>query len=140
VNHRLQLTGSVRIPGRGQIVVGILLLGAVLALRLFWIESRTIGEQCLMPEAPFGCLLRSGVILLFHYHLFSVVTLACAAMAWYREEARWATAAVLAGVVGMVLYNTVPSSVGFLAGLLWLAGHPSPGPGASDRCSRPVVR
>jgi hypothetical protein len=97
-----------------------------LALVLGWllryqvIEPRSMGQMCGGIGTPWWCPLRTGLIKAHEWYVYGGVAILCAAMAWWRNDARWAVAGFACAGVGLVVYNTELAAVGLLLALLKL--------------------
>jgi hypothetical protein len=123
--------------GEARIVAGLLLAlaGALLA---FWarqalIEPDAIGAACADATAPWWCVPRHGLVMLFHLRLLGGAALALSVLAagaamLGRAHRDLAFAALACAGAGLVLYNaSLSAPAALLAGLLLAGRHQRPG-------------
>jgi len=106
------------VPGLSALAVG-LALG--FALRYLVIEPRQIGQLCGGVGIPWWCAPRAGLIKAHEWFAYGVGAGLCAAIAWWRDDRRWAAAALACAGLGLVLYNSELAATGLLLALIKLS-------------------
>ena len=95
------------------IAAGFLAVGWAMYVRYLVIETSTVGLACEAGLSSTVCLMRRVVIWLFTYNVFGAVALTAAALHLLRPHVLVFGLALVAGGIGVVLYNNA------LSGLAW---------------------
>ena len=92
-------------------------LGVGYLLRYQVIEPRSIGQMCGGVGTPWWCPARTGLIKAHEWFVYGGAAVVLALVAWLRNDARWAAAALGCAGIGLVVYNTEVAAVGLLLAL-----------------------
>jgi hypothetical protein len=116
---------------KGQIislaVVTALSLGTALALRYGLVEPKDMTAQCDAGAQTMPCLIRRVTVGIFLLHGFGFAALAAATLAVIRPAFVLLLVACVAGVFGLVLYNTTVAGLGVsLLPLMFARPRPKP--------------
>lgn len=93
-------------------------LALALAARFLMVEPRGASLMCASDQAAWWCPLRSGLVVVFQWWVFGVVSVVAGLVGLIFGGRGWGVAALLAGAAGLVLYNAEPAAVGFVLGLI----------------------
>ena len=112
--------------GLGWIGLG---LGVGFAVRFLAIEPEAIGQACLQAGSPWPCVLRQGLISLFHFGIFGGTAVAAGLYVLarrYRGRAdprpAWVRGSLILGALALALYNAGLGSVAVVLALLAAMG------------------
>jgi hypothetical protein len=109
----------------GLLIVGLLSVGYALYLRYMVIEQSSVSLACQAGLPTWMCLTRKVFLALFQNGVFGVVALGAAALNLVRPSMVAITIALIAGGLGIVLYNVEMSALA--VGLLILSlARPAP--------------
>lgn len=89
-------------------------------LRYQVIEPRSIGQVCGGVGTPWWCPARTGLIKAHEWFVYGGAAVLLALLAWVRDDARWAVAALGCAGLGLVVYNTEVAALGLLLTLMKL--------------------
>lgn len=104
----------------GWAVLALLILVAAAVFRYAVVEPRSMGFACSETPTPAWCAPREWVITLHLKNVWGIVAVVFGALALFLRQ-NWAVPiAMIAGLAGMVLYDTSLASAGFLFALLRL--------------------
>ncbi len=103
------------------LLLGLLALGLALYIRYGLVQVSAIGLACDAGEASFACTLRQGAIALFSRDILGWTALAAGAVTLLRPAWWSATLTLLAGGLGLFLYNTELAASGLTLAALALA-------------------
>lgn len=90
----------------GLAILGLAALGFALWMRYVVIEVSTVGIACESGLRSALCLLRSGTIALFNHSAFGGIAILAALAHLWRPRVALFGLALVAGLLGVVLYNT----------------------------------
>lgn len=109
----------------GMVALGVAAAFAVaLAARFLLIEPRNSQLVCSLADAPGWCPLRWALVPFYTFGGFGILSLAAGLYALWRGHAKAATAALMLGAAGLVLYNVELASAGAILGLVVLTRAP----------------
>lgn len=104
----------------GWIIGALAVLGLAAAFRYAVVEPREMGFACSETPQPWWCGPREIIIQAHLKNVWGIVAVIAGAAALMLRQ-NWATPiAIIAGLAGIVLYDTSLASLGFLLGLLRL--------------------
>jgi len=119
-------------PGRRQALwlaaIGLVALSCGLYLRYQLIEQSAVGIACQSAGTTWLCALRRTAIALFNPSVFGLTALGAALLNLIRPSFVLCAVALIAGGIGVVLYNVALSALALALLLLSLA-RPAPEPG-----------
>jgi hypothetical protein len=102
------------------LILALAVLGAAAWFRYVVVEPRSMGFACSEMPTPSWCAPREWIIQLHLNNVWGIAALAFGALALFLRQ-NWAVpAGIIAGLAGMVLYDTSLASAGFLLALLRL--------------------
>lgn len=104
----------------GWLIAGIVVLGLAAVFRYAVVEPREMGFACSETPQPWWCSPREYIIQAHLKNVWGIVAAVSGALALLLRQ-NWATPiAIVAGLAGIVLYDTSLASLGFLLGFLRL--------------------
>jgi hypothetical protein len=104
----------------GWIITGLLVIALAAIFRYLVVEPRAMGFACSETPQPWWCAPREIVIQAHLKNVWGWVAAISGLVALLLRQ-RWAAPiAIIAGLAGIVLYDTSLASLGFLLGLLRL--------------------
>lgn len=102
------------------IVTAILVIGLASAFRYLVVEPRMMGFACSETPQPWWCAPREIIIQAHLKNVWGGAALISGIIALVLRQKWAATAAVITGLIGIVLYDTSLAGLGFLLGFLRL--------------------
>ena len=125
------------------IAIGAATLAYALYLRFWVIEAQPVASACAAGLAREICKLRLFVLALSGFQLFGGVALVAAGVHFNRPHLAAFTTALVAALLGLVLYNTGLSALAVALLVMGFArpvllDRPPPAPAARPRTTRPA--
>lgn len=100
------------------ILLVLLTVAAAMGLRYQVVEPAAVGLLCDPGTGPWWCALRAVAIGLFGSGLIGLASVVSGVLAHVLDRRWLALVALVAGAVGLVLYNADAAAAGFVIGLL----------------------